>query len=126
MNTNEPIRETKPFVTPEEKTWGMLAHLSAFAQFIMPAFGMIIGPLIIWLIKKDTMPFVNDQGKEVLNFNISVAIYFIISGALVLVAVGFVLLPLVGLFWIIFTIIGALKANEGVAYRYPLTIRFIK
>lgn len=126
MNTNEPVIEKKPFVTQEEKTWGMLAHLSAFAQFIIPAFGMIIGPLVVWLIKKDTMPFVNDQGKEVLNFNISIAIYLIISGALVLVVVGFVLLPLVVLFWLLFTIIGAVKANEGIAYRYPLTMRFIK
>lgn len=126
MNTNEPIPESRPLVTAEEKTWGMLTHLSAFAQFIIPTFGMIIGPLVIWLIKKDTMPFINDQGREVLNFNISVAIYFIISGALVLVMVGFVLLPLIALFWIVFTIIGAIKANEGVAYRYPLTIRFLK
>lgn len=126
MNTNEPVTERKPFVTQEEKTWGMLAHLSAFAQFIIPAFGMIIGPLIVWLIKKDTMPFVNDQGKEVINFNITIVIYLIISGALVLIFVGFILLPIVCIFWLIFTIVGAVQAHNGIAYRYPLTIRFLK
>ena len=50
-------------VTQEEKTWGMIAHLSALAGFVIP-FGNLIGPLIVWLIKKDTMPFVDDQGKE--------------------------------------------------------------
>lgn len=112
--------------TGEEKTWGMLVHLSAFLQFLVPTLGMIIGPLIIWLIKKDTMPFVDDQGKEVLNFNLSIIIYSIISAALIVIAVGVVLLPIVVLFWIIYTIIGAVKANHGVVYRYPLTIRFFK
>lgn len=114
-------------VTEKEKTWGMFTHLSALiAQFIAPGLGPIIGPLIIWLIKKDTMPFVNDQGKEALNFNISVFIYAIICGLLWVLLIGMVLLPLLGLFWLIFTIVASVKAYEGVAYRYPLTIRFLK
>lgn len=119
--------EDKPIVTDNEKTWGMLTHLSALiAQFIAPGLGPIIGPLIIWLIKKDTMPFVDDQGKEALNFNISVFIYGIICGLLWLVLIGMVLLPLLGLFWLVFTIVASVKAHEGVRYRYPLTIRFFR
>lgn len=126
MNIDK-VSELKPILTQGEKTWGMLTHLSALiAQFIVPGLGPIVGPLIVWLIKKDTMPFVNDQGKEALNFNISVFIYGIICGLLWLVVVGIVLLPILGLFWLIFTIVATVKAYDGVAYRYPLTIRFFK
>lgn len=114
-------------VQQEQRTWGMFTHLSALiAQFLLPGLGPIIGPLIIWLIKKDTMPFVDDQGKEAINFNISIFIYGIICGLLWLVLIGMVLLPLLGIFWLIFTIVASVKAYEGVAYRYPLTIRFLK
>ena len=74
----------------EEKTWGMICHLSAFAFFI--PFGHILGPLIVWLIKKEEFPFVNEQGKEALNFQISITIYSIFAGILVIVLVGIVLL----------------------------------
>lgn len=123
-NTEKKIHVTVP---REERTWGMFTHLSALiAQFIVPGLGPIIGPLIIWLVKKDAMPFVDDQGKEALNFNISVFIYGVICGLLWLVFIGMILLPLLGLFWLIFTIVASVKAHEGVAYRYPLTIRFLK
>lgn len=114
-------------VTLQERTWGMFTHLSALiAQFIFPVIGPIIAPLIIWLIKKDTMSFVNDQGKEAINFNISVCIYAIICVLLYIVAIGLILLPILGIFWLIFTIVATVKAHEGVAYRYPFTIRFIR
>lgn len=111
-------------IPTEHKTWGMIAHLSAFAIFL--PFGNILGPLIIWLIKKDTIPFVNDQGKEVLNFNISILLYGIISGLLTFVFVGFLLLLAVFIFWLIYTIKGAMAADKGIRFRYPLTIRLIK
>ena len=109
----------------EDKQWGLFAHLSSLSGLIIP-FGNIIGPLIIWQVKKDTLPFAADQGKEALNFNITIAIAAIISGLLTLVLIGFLLLPLVGLAWLIFTIIGAMKANNGEAYRYPFALRLIK
>ncbi|HZS04450.1 MAG TPA: DUF4870 domain-containing protein [Blastocatellia bacterium] len=112
-------------ITQDERTFGMLAHLSALSGYIIP-FGNIIGPLVIWLIKKDQSRFVDDQGKESLNFQISVTIYAIIAGLSILVLVGILLLPAVALFGLIMTIIAGIKANEGVPYRYPLTIRFIK
>ena len=108
----------------EERQWAMFAHLSALAGLIIP-FGSIIGPLVIWLIKKDTMPFVNDQGKEALNFNITVAIAAIVSWILIFILIGFLLLPVLVIVWLVFVIIGTMKANEGTAYRYPFTLRLV-
>ena len=112
-------------VSSEERTFGMLCHLLAFSGLIIP-FGTIIGPLVMWLIKKDKSPYVNDQGKEAVNFQISCAIYAIISGVLTLLFIGVLLLIALGIFWLIFVIIASIKANEGKPYRYPMTIRFIK
>ena len=111
--------------TAEDKQWGLFAHLSSLAGLIIP-FGNILGPLIIWQVKKDSLPFAADQGKEALNFNITIAIAAIISGLLTLVLIGFLLLPLVGLAWLVFTIIAAVKANNGEAYRYPFVLRLVK
>ena len=108
----------------DENMWGMLCHLSALAGVVIP-FGNIIAPLIIWILKKEEFPFVDDQGKESLNFQISITIYFIIGIILVFVAIGVVILPLIGLFALIMVIVASIKANDGVKYRYPLTIRII-
>ncbi|MGB8954715.1 MAG: DUF4870 domain-containing protein [Tumebacillaceae bacterium] len=109
----------------EERTFGMLCHLAALAGFVIP-FGNIIGPLVVWLLKRESSPFINEQGKEALNFQISYMIYIIISIILCLLLVGFILLFVIGIAELILVIIAAVKANEGVSYRYPLTIRFIK
>ena len=111
-------------ISSEERNWGMFCHLSALAGFIIP-FGNIIGPLIIWLVKRDQFPFVNDQGKESLNFQISILIYIAVSAVLALLLIGFLLMAAVGVFCLIMVILASVKANEGVAYRYPLCIRFI-
>ena len=133
-----PTAPSEPSTTPsaEERQWAMFAHLSALAGAILTGhmfgWGCFIGPLVIWLIKKDTMPFVNDQAREALNFNITLAIIGLILlvltigtffiGALLTVPVAVV----VWVGWLVFTIIAAIKANEGVAYRYPFTLRLIK
>jgi uncharacterized protein len=111
--------------TAEERQWAMFAHLSALVGFIIP-FGSVIAPLVIWQIKKAEMPFVDDQGKEALNFQITVLIAVVICIVLMFVLIGLLLMPLVGLAALIFTIIGGIKANNGEAYRYPLTLRLIK
>lgn len=111
-------------ISAEERQWAMFAHLAALAGFIIPL-GNIIGPLVVWLIKRDTMPFVADQGKEALNFQITVTIAAVISMILIVVLIGFALIFLVGLAALILTIIAAVKANEGVSYRYPFTLRLI-
>jgi len=109
----------------EERTMGMLCHLLALAGYVIP-FGNIIGPLILWLVKKDQFPFVNDQGKEALNFQISITIYAIVSAILAMVVIGIPLLIAVGIFGLVEIVLASVKANQGIPYRYPLTIRFIK
>ena len=137
MTDNEPV--STPPVPPqsteqplsvgpsaEEKQWAMFAHLSALAGAVLSSafggWGTFIGPLIIWLIKKDTMPFVASQAKEALNFNITVSAIFFGIGALLTVPVMLV----VGIAALVFTIIAAVKANEGIDYRYPVSVRIIK
>jgi uncharacterized Tic20 family protein len=109
----------------DERLWGMLCHLTAFAGLIIPL-GWILGPLIVWLIKKDEMPFVDDQGKESLNFQLTMFIAFIISAILIFVVIGFLLIGVLYIYEIIVLIIASIKANEGMRYRYPYTIKFIK
>ena len=122
--------------TAEERQWAMFAHLSALLGGLVTGWiggwGWFLGPLIIWLMKKDSMPFVNDQAKEALNFNITVAIIFVILTILgiVTLGVGFLIaLPLmiiIGIAALVFIIMAAIKANEGIADRYPFAMRFIK
>lgn len=101
-------------------------HLLGFAGLVLPYAGNIVGPLILWLIKKADSPYLDAHGKEVLNFQISFAIYGLIAFLSFFVLIGFILLPVVVVAWIVFVIIGAIKASEGKLYRYPLTIRFLK
>jgi len=109
-----------------ERLWAMLCHLSALAMFVGIPFGNIIAPLVIWLVKKDELPLVDDQGREALNFQISITIYLIVAAISIIAMIGIVLVPAVMLLDLIMVIIAALKANEGVAYRYPLCIRLIQ
>jgi len=118
--------ETEHVYNKEEKTWAMICHLAAFAGLFVPFIGNIVGPLVVWLIKKDQYPLVDDQGKESLNFQISITIYLLISTILVFVLIGFVLLAAVSIFAVVMVILAAIQANDGKAYRYPLTIRFVK
>ena len=115
----------QPPVPGQSHTWEVLCHLSALAGYVIP-FGNIIGPLVVWLIKRAEIPAVDAHGKEAINFQISVAIYAIVCGLLFLVAIGFFLLIALGIAVLVLTIIAAIKASSGELYRYPLTIRFIK
>ena len=115
-----------PETNPDAKMWGMLAHIAALAGYIIPIAGSIVGPLVVWLIKKDQLPFVDDQGKESLNFQITVAIAALVAGATLCIGIGLILLPLVGILDLVFIIIAAVKANSGQWYRYPFAIRFVK
>ncbi|MCF5706123.1 DUF4870 domain-containing protein [Pseudomonas syringae] len=107
------------------RQWAMFCHLSAFLGMIFP-FGNLLGPLILWQMKKESDPFIDAQGKEALNFQITVAIAATVSILLMVVVVGFALLMLVGLGALVLTIIAGVKANEGVDYRYPFTWRLLK
>jgi uncharacterized protein len=112
-------------VSADERQWGMFAHLSALLGFVVP-FGNLLGPLIIWQIKKNEMAFVTDQGKEALNFQITVSIAVFVCILLMAVFIGFLLLPVVGIAALVFTVIAGIKANNGERYRYPFALRLIK
>jgi uncharacterized protein len=110
----------------EERTWAAMCHLAGFAALVVPYVGAVVGPLVVWLIKKDTMPFVNDQGREAVNFQLSCMIYGLVSFLLMFVIVGFALLIGLGIFWLIEVIVASVNASNGIAHRYPLSICFIK
>jgi uncharacterized Tic20 family protein len=112
--------------TAEERTWGMLAHLSAFAGLILPVAGIIIGPLVIWLARRERSAFVATQAKEALNFNISVLLGLLLCGLLALVFVGLLLALALLICWIVMTIIAGIRAGEGLDYRYPVSLRLLK
>lgn len=114
-----------PNLSNDEKTWGMLAHLSGLAGIVGVPFGNILGPLIVWLVKKEEMPFVEREGKEALNFQISMMIYGIIVAVLCFFLIGLLIAPFLFIAYLILTILASVKAKEGKHYRYPFTIRFI-
>lgn len=109
----------------DERQWAMIAHLSALVGYIIP-FGSIIGPLIVWQIKKNEMPFVDDQGKEALNFQITIVIIAIVCILLILILIGILLLWALALVNLIMIVVAAIAANNGQRYRYPFSIRLVK
>ncbi len=114
-------------VSKDDKMWGLFCHLAALAGFIGVPFGNILGPLIIWLIKKDEIAFVNDQGKESLNFQISIVIYGLVLIPTICFPPLLILLALaLSIANIVFIIIASITANKGQAYRYPCCIRLVK
>jgi uncharacterized protein len=122
MNEPNPVTDVP---TQDERTWGMLAHLTAFSGFLIPL-GNIIAPLVVWLVKRDQSQFIADQGKESLNFNISVLLAGCVCGALVFVLIGILLGVALFFYWLAMTIVAGIKASEGIRYRYPFTLRLIK
>ncbi|MBB64037.1 MAG: orotate phosphoribosyltransferase [Waddliaceae bacterium] len=109
-----------------QRTWSIFAHLSSLSFLIGIPFGNILGPLVIWLIKKDEMPLVNEAGKESINFQISITIYSIIAVILTLVFIGFFLLAALIIANIILVVIASIKASNGEKFEYPFTIRLLK
>jgi uncharacterized protein len=122
----DPPPEKPPYLpNADERTWGMLAHLAGLIAMMLGGFAFL-GPLIVWLIKKDQSPFVSDQAKEALNFQIAVTIALLVAGAIALATcIGIVLLPIVGIASLVFAVLAAIEANKGAYYRYPFTIRLI-
>ena len=117
-------------INKDARMWAMICHLSALAGLVVPVVGCIIGPLIVWQIKKEEFPFVDEQGKEAVNFQISMSLYLLISAILWIplsfVCIGVLIPTGIGIVDLVFLLIAAVKANDGYHYRYPLTIRFIK
>jgi uncharacterized protein len=125
VNLADPVPEPAALPTPDERTWGMIAHLAALAGFLLP-FGNILGPLVVWLVKREHSVFVAVEAKEALNFNITVAIGGVVCFVLLQFFIGILVGAVLALFWLVMTIIAALKANEGIAYRYPFSLRPVK
>ncbi len=127
----------QPLPSPTDRSnirlWTVLCHASALAGLIVPAAGHILGPLIVWLLKRGDSAEIDEHGKESLNFQISMFIYTTVLGVicfiLMFVLIGFLLMPLLAVLYVadvVLVIIASLKASEGQLYRYPLTIRLIK
>jgi len=122
--------------TPEERQWAMLAHLSALLGTLVTGawfgIGCFLGPLIIWLVKRETMPFVDDQAKEALNFNITMAIIAVVLLLITVLTLGIGIILavpagiIIGIAWLVLVIMATIKSNEGERYRYPFCLRLIK
>jgi len=107
------------------KQWGMISHISALVQLV--SIPSIVGPLVVWLLKKNEHPFINDQGKEAVNFHITVLIAAVVlTPTICLAGLGIILLIALAIAALILSIVGGMKANEGIAYRYPWTLRLVK
>jgi len=106
-------------ISKDEKTMAMLCHLLG----LLTSF---LGPLIIWLIKKDQSTYVDQQGKEALNFQITMAIAWFVAGLSTAICIGVVLLPVVGIANLVLSIMACVAANKGEPYRYPVSLRLVK
>lgn len=111
-------------VTSDDRTWGILVHASALAGLVVP-FGNILAPLVIWLVKREESQFVDENGTEVLNFQITWTVLLVVVALTILVGVGVLLLPILGLVWLILVILGTVRASEEEVYDYPLTVDLI-
>jgi uncharacterized Tic20 family protein len=108
---------------PDERMWAALCHLAAFAGLLAAGLMGIVGPLIVWMLKKDQSPLVDDQGKEAVNFQLSMLIYGLILAPTICLGIGIILLPSLVVLNVVLTVVAAVRANQGIAYRYPLTLR---
>lgn len=125
--TNEnTIAENSSGLSSDDKLFGMLCHLASFCVFIGIPFGNIIGPVVLWLLKKNDSNFVDYNGKESINFQITITIASIIAGILCLILVGYLLLLVLFIINIIVVVQASLKANNGETYRYPFSLPFIR
>jgi uncharacterized Tic20 family protein len=106
------------------RNWGMAGHLSAFTVFLGVPFPFL-GPLVVWLIKRDEDAYAEWHAREALNFNLSIMLYTFISAVLILLLVGLILLPVLFVSWFVLVIVGSVKASGGEYYRYPFTLRFV-
>ena len=114
-----------PATTSDDRTWSVVLHISAFAAMVIP-FGNVIGPLVCWLIKKPESALVDHHGKAALNFQISSTIYMIVMVLLMVVFIGFLLLPIYAIFWFVMVIVATVRAADGRDPGYWLSIPFLK
>ncbi len=109
----------------DDKNWAMLCHLGAFAGFVLP-FANVFVPLVLWLMKKDTSAFIEAHGKEVVNFQLTLTGILAVCTLLYFVLIGFMFHIIFVLFGVVVTVLGAIKAQNGEGFRYPMTLRLVK
>jgi uncharacterized Tic20 family protein len=122
MNENA---EATTFSAKEARKWAMICHLSALVGLLGNGIGFLIGPLVVWLIKREDDPLIAEQGKEAVNFQLTMFLAMFVSALLALVLIGIPMLIAVALMMIINPIIAAVKTSDGDHYRYPISIRFL-
>jgi len=108
------------------RIWNILCHASALLGIFLHFPGHLLGPLIVWLAKRDDSPEIDAHGKESVNFQISMLIYNGIAVVFCLVLVGFAFLAVLWVLNAVFVIVASIQASDGKLYRYPMTIRFIQ
>lgn len=107
------------------RNWAMFCHLSALIGFLFPYGANLVGPLVVWLLKKDQFALVDQQGRESLNFQITWTIAFIIAKILVFVLIGVILIPAVYIAGIVLVIYASVKVKDGESFRYPFSLRIL-
>lgn len=116
--------EVRPLSPSGEQKWLSLLHLSGLAGYLIPL-GSIVGPLVMWLLRRDMSGRVDEEGKDALNFHLSMLLYYLVSIPLAFIFVGIFTAIAIAVVEIVFTIIATVKASKGEPYRYPLAIRFV-
>ncbi len=111
---------------PERARSATLLHLSALVGLLGNGVGFVLGPLVVWLLKRDDDVFLDEQGKEVVNFHLTMFLAAAVAGLLTVVGIGLLLLPLVLIAMVALPVVAALHARDGDFYHYPLTIHFIR
>ena len=120
-----------PGAPHDTRYWAMGAHLSAIAGALVGGVASFVGPLVVWLVRREDDPFAAEHGREALNFNLTVLLVVVVGMILgfVTIGIGFIvigpLLLVLGVLWLIWTIQATIAASNGQPYRYPVTIRFI-
>lgn len=122
LRGEEPKFTTELAGEMDSRTYAMLLHFSQLCGFVAPVFGWVV-PVVLWLIKRDD-PYIDQQGKVVFNWILSSFIYFVISLILISVVIGLFMLIALGILSVIFIVIGAVRAKDGVIQNYPLSISF--
>jgi len=110
----------------EARKWATICHLSALVGLMGNGVGFLLAPLIVWLIKRDEHPFIDAQGKDAVNFQLTMFLALLVGAILALVLIGFVVMLVAGVLMTVLPIVAAVKSNRGESYSYPLTIRFIR
>ncbi|USN99848.1 MAG: DUF4870 domain-containing protein [Phycisphaeraceae bacterium] len=124
MHMNERQRWVDESATADERTWATFVHLSILAHTVISGFAIIL-TIVLWMMKKNESAYIADHGREAINFQISLLIYMLVAGAFSFVLVGIPFLILIPVLGLVGMIMGAIAANRGELFRYPMTIRFL-